>query len=93
MCCDPTAATSHGSKWKGWPTLQGSTFELVVSACRDSLFFIALTNIYVGVCCPGGVIKALQYEEWEWSRVFSTGHVCGAGETAIINGRPTGYEA
>lgn len=46
-----------------------------------------------GVCCPGGVLKALQYEEWEWSRMFSSGHACGVGEMAIINRRPTGCVA
>jgi molybdenum cofactor sulfurtransferase len=36
------------------------------------------------------VSKALEYEEWEWNRMFSSGHACGANEMAIINRRPTG---
>ncbi|KAM0343865.1 hypothetical protein ACHAPU_008134 [Fusarium lateritium] len=43
-----------------------------------------------GVCCPGGVTKALGLEEWEWNRVFSSGHACGSSAMAIIHERPTG---
>lgn len=43
-----------------------------------------------GVCCPGGVSKALRYETWEWSRMFSSGHSCGSNDTAVIHGKPTG---
>jgi hypothetical protein len=35
-------------------------------------------------------MKALAYEEWEWSRMFAEGHYCGDKDTAIVNGKPTG---
>jgi molybdenum cofactor sulfurtransferase len=44
-----------------------------------------------GVCCPGGVAKALDYEDWEWDRIFSSGHACGSSEMAVIHNKPTGY--
>ncbi|KAK3937077.1 pyridoxal phosphate-dependent transferase [Diplogelasinospora grovesii] len=37
-------------------------------------------GIYVrsgGICCPGGVFTALQYEPWELNRARSAGHHCG----------------
>ncbi|KAF5582427.1 molybdenum cofactor sulfurase [Fusarium pseudocircinatum] len=43
-----------------------------------------------GVCCPGGVAKALDYEDWEWDRIFSSGHACGSSEMAVIHNKPTG---
>lgn len=52
-----------------------------------------VSGIYIragGVCCPGGVSKALEYEEWEWDRMFSSGHACGANAMPIIHNRPTG---
>jgi len=42
-----------------------------------------------GVCCPGGVYTALRYERWEWDRMFSIGHRCGA-EISLVHEKPTG---
>lgn len=54
--------------------------------------FISTTDVAnLGVCCPGGVARALNYEEWEWDRIFSSGHACGSTEMAVIHNKPTGY--
>ncbi|KAH7163120.1 pyridoxal phosphate-dependent transferase [Dactylonectria estremocensis] len=84
----------------GDPSRQGATFAFNVM--RQDGTYVPWTDVeklandagvYIragGVCCPGGVSKALEYEEWEWNRMFSSGHACGANEMAIINRRPTG---
>ncbi|KAM7184900.1 PLP-dependent transferase [Rhypophila sp. PSN 637] len=43
-----------------------------------------------GVCCPGGVYAALQYEQWQMDRAKSAGHHCGPDGLGIINELPTG---
>lgn len=30
-----------------------------------------------GICCPGGLFTALQYEPWQLKRARSAGHHCG----------------
>ncbi|KAJ4173895.1 hypothetical protein NW754_012886 [Fusarium falciforme] len=84
----------------GDPSRQGATFAFNIM--RQDGTYVPWTDVeklandagvYIragGVCCPGGVSKALEYEEWEWNRMFSSGHACGANEMAIINRRPTG---
>jgi molybdenum cofactor sulfurtransferase len=32
----------------------------------------------------------LKYEEWEWDRIFSSGHACGSTEMAVVHNKPTG---
>ncbi|KAJ3519695.1 hypothetical protein NM208_g5134 [Fusarium decemcellulare] len=84
----------------GDPSRQGATFAFNIM--RQDGSYVPWTDVerlandagvYIragGVCCPGGVSKALEYEEWEWNRMFSSGHACGANAMAIIHGRPTG---
>ncbi|KAI5466023.1 pyridoxal phosphate-dependent transferase [Mariannaea sp. PMI_226] len=84
----------------GDPSRQGATFAFNIM--RQDGTYVPWTeveklaneaHVFIragGVCCPGGVSKALEYEEWEWNRMFSSGHACGANEMAIINRRPTG---
>lgn len=38
--------------------------------------FLTLTG-HAGICCPGGVFTALQYEPWQLNRARSAGHHCG----------------
>lgn len=45
----------------------------------------------LGICNPGGLFNALQYEPWQLSRARSAGHHCGSGGLSIINELPTGY--
>ncbi|KAK3394736.1 pyridoxal phosphate-dependent transferase [Podospora didyma] len=50
-------------------------------------------GIYIrsgGVCCPGGVYAALQYEPWQLNRAKSAGHHCGSNGLGVINELPTG---
>ncbi|KAK3995503.1 pyridoxal phosphate-dependent transferase [Cladorrhinum sp. PSN332] len=50
-------------------------------------------GIYVrsgGICCPGGLYTALQYEPWQLNRARSAGHHCGPNGMSIINELPTG---
>ncbi|KAK0733481.1 pyridoxal phosphate-dependent transferase [Lasiosphaeria miniovina] len=50
-------------------------------------------GIYVrsgGVCNPGGVYSALQYEPWQLNRARSAGHHCGTNGLSVINELPTG---
>jgi molybdenum cofactor sulfurtransferase len=50
-------------------------------------------GIYIragGVCCPGGLYTALNYEDWQWDRMISAGHACGTIGHAIIQQLPTG---
>lgn len=50
-------------------------------------------GIYVrsgGVCNPGGVFTALQYEPWQLNRAKSAGHHCGSNGLSIISELPTG---
>ncbi|AEO66009.1 uncharacterized protein THITE_2048359 [Thermothielavioides terrestris NRRL 8126] len=51
------------------------------------------SGIYVrsgGICCPGGVYAALQYEPWQLDRARSAGHHCGPNGLSLINELPTG---
>ncbi|KAK3329605.1 pyridoxal phosphate-dependent transferase [Apodospora peruviana] len=43
-----------------------------------------------GVCCPGGVFAALQYEPWQLNRARSAGHHCGSDGLGVIHELPTG---
>ncbi|KAM5375764.1 hypothetical protein ACJZ2D_005820 [Fusarium nematophilum] len=84
----------------GDPLRQGATFAFNI--IRQDGSYVPWTDVerlandtgvYIragGVCCPGGVSKALEYEEWEWNRIYSSGHACGSNELAIIHKRPTG---
>ncbi|KAK4230643.1 putative molybdenum cofactor sulfurase [Podospora fimiseda] len=50
-------------------------------------------GIYVrsgGICCPGGLFTALQYEPWQLNRARSAGHHCGPMGLSVINELPTG---
>ncbi|KAF4962723.1 hypothetical protein FSARC_9284 [Fusarium sarcochroum] len=84
----------------GEPSAQGPTFAFNI--LREDGSYVPWTEaerlannagVYIragGVCCPGGVSKALEYEAWEWDRMFSGGHACGMNEKAIIHNKPTG---
>ncbi|CAN8098753.1 unnamed protein product [Discula destructiva] len=43
-----------------------------------------------GVCCPGGLFTALEYEPWQLQRAFSAHHTCGPDGISIIQQLPTG---
>ncbi|KAK4171828.1 putative molybdenum cofactor sulfurase [Triangularia setosa] len=50
-------------------------------------------GIYVrsgGICCPGGIFTALQYEPWQLNRAKSAGHRCGPHGLGVIDNLPTG---
>ncbi|KAK3906936.1 pyridoxal phosphate-dependent transferase [Staphylotrichum tortipilum] len=50
-------------------------------------------GVYVrsgGICCPGGLYAALQYEPWQLHRARSAGHHCGPNGLSLINELPTG---
>ncbi|KAK4239717.1 pyridoxal phosphate-dependent transferase [Achaetomium macrosporum] len=50
-------------------------------------------GVYVrsgGICCPGGLYTALQYEPWHLNRAKSAGHHCGPYGLSLINELPTG---
>ncbi|GAB1310956.1 Molybdenum cofactor sulfurase [Madurella fahalii] len=52
-------------------------------------------GVYVrsgGICCPGGLFTALQYEPWQLNRARSAGHHCASGSNglSLINELPTG---
>ncbi|KAJ0121288.1 molybdenum cofactor sulfurase [Diaporthe amygdali] len=50
-------------------------------------------GVYVrsgGICCPGGLYTALDYEPWELQRAFSAHHVCGPDGISLIHQLPTG---
>ncbi|KAK4043662.1 pyridoxal phosphate-dependent transferase [Parachaetomium inaequale] len=50
-------------------------------------------GVYVrsgGICCPGGLFAALQYEQWQLHRARSAGHHCGPDGIGVINELPTG---
>ncbi|KAK4153425.1 pyridoxal phosphate-dependent transferase [Chaetomidium leptoderma] len=50
-------------------------------------------GVYVrsgGICCPGGLFTALQYEPWQLRRARSAGHHCGSDGISLINELPTG---
>ncbi|KAL4730536.1 hypothetical protein ACLX1H_002572 [Fusarium chlamydosporum] len=84
----------------GEPLAQGPTFAFNIM--REDGSYVPWTEVerlankagvYIragGVCCPGGVARALNYEEWEWDRIFSSGHACGSTEMAVIHNKPTG---
>lgn len=44
-----------------------------------------------GICCPGGLYTALDYEPWELQRAFSAHHVCGPDGISLIHQLPTGF--
>ncbi|RFN53146.1 molybdenum cofactor sulfurase [Fusarium flagelliforme] len=84
----------------GDPSAQGPTFAFNIM--REDGSYVPWTEVerlannagvYIragGVCCPGGVSRALNYEEWEWDRIFSSGHACGSSEMAVVHNKPTG---
>ncbi|GKT98760.1 unnamed protein product [Fusarium langsethiae] len=84
----------------GDPSAQGPTFAFNIM--REDGSYVPWTEVerlankagvYIragGVCCPGGVAQALKYEEWEWDRIFSSGHACGSTEMAVVHNKPTG---
>ncbi|KAF5241240.1 hypothetical protein FAUST_3922 [Fusarium austroamericanum] len=84
----------------GDPSAQGPTFAFNIM--REDGSYVPWTEVerlankagvYIragGVCCPGGVAQALKYEEWEWDRIFSSGHACGSTEMALVHNKPTG---
>ncbi|KAL8388466.1 hypothetical protein RB595_009224 [Gaeumannomyces hyphopodioides] len=50
-------------------------------------------GIYIrsgGICCPGGLFTALDYEPWELERAMSAGHHCGPHGLSMVNQLPTG---
>ncbi|KAK4145467.1 putative molybdenum cofactor sulfurase [Dichotomopilus funicola] len=50
-------------------------------------------GIYVrsgGICCPGGLYVALQYQPWQLNRAKSAGHHCGPDGISVIHELPTG---
>ncbi|KUI52548.1 Molybdenum cofactor sulfurase [Cytospora mali] len=50
-------------------------------------------GVYVrsgGICCPGGLFTALEYEPWQLQRAFSAHHVCGPDGISLIHQLPTG---
>ncbi len=59
----------------------GFMFVRVVSTVHANYLLLCvrlLTDVCVtGICCPGGVYTALQYEPWELGRARSAGHHCG----------------
>ncbi|KAK4170232.1 putative molybdenum cofactor sulfurase [Cladorrhinum sp. PSN259] len=84
----------------GDPTRQGATVAFNVFRADGRYESYAkvegLANergIYVrsgGICCPGGIFTALQYEPWQLNRARSAGHHCGPNGLSIINELPTG---
>ncbi|KAL6919361.1 hypothetical protein FSST1_003387 [Fusarium sambucinum] len=84
----------------GDPSAQGPTFAFNIM--REDSSYVPWTEVEIlankagvyiragGVCCPGGVAQALNYEEWEWDRIFSSGHACGSTEMAVVHNKPTG---
>lgn len=50
----------------------------------------SLTLSAPGICCPGGLFAALQYEPWELDRARSAGHHCGSDGLSLIHQLPTG---
>ncbi|KAK3341508.1 pyridoxal phosphate-dependent transferase [Lasiosphaeria hispida] len=84
----------------GDPARQGATIAFNVFR-RDGTYesYAAVEKaanergIYVrsgGICCPGGVYSALQYEPWHLTRARSAGHHCGSNGLSVINELPTG---
>lgn len=49
-----------------------------------------LKRIYPGICCPGGIFTALDYEPWELQRALSANHACGPDGIGLIQQVPTG---
>ncbi|KAF3762464.1 PLP-dependent transferase [Cryphonectria parasitica EP155] len=43
-----------------------------------------------GICCPGGIFTALEYEPWQLQRAFSAHHSCGPDGISLIQQLPTG---
>lgn len=52
---------------------------------------IVANPLLKGICCPGGLYTALDYEPWELQRAFSAHHVCGPDGISLIHQLPTGY--
>lgn len=84
----------------GDPTRQGAT--IAFNLLDDDGGYIAYSDverianqhgIYVrsgGICCPGGLFTALQYEPWQLERAMSAGHHCGSDGISLIHSLPTG---
>ncbi|KAK7422637.1 hypothetical protein QQZ08_009443 [Neonectria magnoliae] len=74
----------------GDPSRQGATFAFNVM--RQDGTYVPWTDVERLPTTPVFISEqeALEYEEWEWNRMFSSGHACGANEMAIISRRPTG---
>lgn len=41
-------------------------------------------DIDLGICCPGGIFTALQYEPWQLNRAKSAGHRCGESTMKLL---------
>ncbi|KAL2199935.1 pyridoxal phosphate-dependent transferase [Corynascus similis CBS 632.67] len=61
-------------------------YDVVESLANDRRIYVRSG----GICCPGGMFTALQYEPWQLRRARSAGHHCGAGGIGLINELPTG---
>ncbi|KAL2258543.1 hypothetical protein VTK26DRAFT_8116 [Humicola hyalothermophila] len=84
----------------GDPKRQGAT--LAFNVFRPDGRYVAYATVerlanergvYVrsgGICCPGGLFAALQYEPWQLKRARSAGHHCGPNGLGLINELPTG---
>lgn len=44
----------------------------------------------LGICCPGGIFTALEYEPWQLQRAMSAHHSCGPDGINLIQQLPTG---
>ncbi|KAK4186137.1 putative molybdenum cofactor sulfurase [Podospora australis] len=62
------------------------SYSHVESLANENGFYIRSG----GVCNPGGVFTALQYEPWQLNRARSAGHHCGPQGLGVINELPTG---
>ncbi|KAL1880813.1 hypothetical protein VTK73DRAFT_4983 [Phialemonium thermophilum] len=90
----------YGGHGFGDPRRQGATVAFNVFRADGSYVPYSdverLANergIYIrsgGICCPGGLFTALQYEPWELDRARSAGHHCGSDGLSLIHQLPTG---
>ncbi|EGO53422.1 hypothetical protein NEUTE1DRAFT_106335 [Neurospora tetrasperma FGSC 2508] len=90
----------EGDKVYGDARVQGATIAFNVFREDGTYESYAMVEkmandggIYVrsgGVCNPGGVFTALQYEPWQLNRAKSAGHHCGSNGLSVINELPTG---
>lgn len=89
-----------GAKMFGDPARQGATVAFNVLEADGTIVpyseveeLANQSDIYIrsgGICCPGGMFTALEYEPWELERALSAGHHCGSGSHDLINQLPTG---